>query len=259
MRKNGGVAGTRRHNGGYVVTIDGYPHSVKYVVWHLFNNCLELGQDVGFVDGDCYNCNISNLYLSEKLVFDEKYGKHLSDYFQYDEGSPSGIRWKKIYARGSNVKVGDVAGSLDTKDGYWRVHALGTYFKAHKIVWALLSTASQSGMQIDHLDGDRGNNKIENLRLVVQEVNQRNRSRNKNNTTNCNGVSYSERVQPSGVFSKYTARYTNENGIPVTKTFSVQKYGKDVAFNLACKWRTRMVAELNAIGAGYTDRHGKEL
>jgi hypothetical protein len=43
-------------------------------------------------------------------------------------------------------------------------------------------------MFIDHIDGDRANNKIENLRLCDKTQNARNRKRCKRNTTGVKGV-----------------------------------------------------------------------
>jgi hypothetical protein len=41
-----------------------------------------------------------------------------------------------------------------------------------------------------------------------------------------------------------------------SKSFSIKKYG-DQAFQLACEYRAKMIAELNAQGAGYTSTHGQ--
>lgn len=40
------------------------------------------------------------------------------------------------------------------------------------------------------------------------------------------------------------------------KSFSVNKYGYEQAFHLACEHRAAMIEELNQHGDGYTTRHG---
>ena len=189
---------------------------------------------------------------------DKKYNEMLSIYFALDADSPSGLVWIAKYGiKGSNVKIGDVVGSRDKKDGYWRIHALGSHYKAHKVVWAMNNGyASQEGMVVDHFDGNPSNNAIGNLRLTTGTVNQHNRQRGKSNTTGQSGVAYSERVQPTGkFFSKYTSTVYID-GVKTNKSFSIQKYG-DEAFKEAVAWRSATIALLNKRGAGYTERHGK--
>ena len=80
---------------------------------------------------------------------------------------------------------------------------------------------------------------------------------NKNNSTGVLGVSYSERNQPSGLFfSKYTAMVAVETGKKQSKSFSVQKYGKESAFEMAVNWRKSSIEKLKARGFGYHENHG---
>lgn len=45
----------------------------------------------------------------------------------------------------------------------------------HRVVWALANGAIPPGMEIDHIDGNRDNNRIENLRMVTCSGNNENR------------------------------------------------------------------------------------
>lgn len=47
------------------------------------------------------------------------------------------------------------------------------------------------------------------------------------------------------------------NRVTHKASFSCNKYGHEQAFQLACQWREQKIAELNAQGAGYSERHGK--
>jgi hypothetical protein len=254
-RRNEGVAGNLTASG-VSVNISGILYSVKFIVWILNNGDIPEGKDILFIDGNSKNVKVGNLYLSKDIDTTIKYSDYLKDYFYYDETSPSCLRWKAIYSKGSTVRIGSVAGSLDTQDGYWRIHALGTFLKVHKVVWAITKETSQVGLTIDHVNGVRSDNRIENLRLVDNYINQRNRSKNSNNSTGHTGISFSSREQPSGMYSKFTASYYGGKK-HTSKTFSIQKYGEDVALKMAIAWRTKMIEELNLQGAGYTDRHGK--
>ena len=81
--------------------------------------------------------------------------------FYYDESSPSCLRWAS--AR-SNMKAGDVAGSLKP-DGYWKVRNRGTPRGVHIVVWEMFN-GPIGPREVDHIDGNPGNNKISNLRAT---------------------------------------------------------------------------------------------
>jgi hypothetical protein len=50
---------------------------------------------------------------------------------------------------------------------------------AHRVVWEVVHGDISEGMQIDHRNGDRSDNSIENLRLVTPEENVQNQRRPK--------------------------------------------------------------------------------
>lgn len=185
-----------------------------------------------------------------------------SEIFYYDETSPSCIRWavdlpyKGLYG-GSALKrrIGDVAGCLQTsKKGYsrWKVKYQQKAYMVHRIVYELHKEALENGQVIDHIDGDAGNNKIVNLRLVSQEINARNGRIRSNNKTGLTGVTY--RVVNG--FEYFVAGWVKENGKQGNKYFSVAKLGEELAEFLASEYRLHQIDLLNLQGAGYTDRHG---
>lgn len=63
------------------------------------------------------------------------------------------------------------AGSLHNK-GYWvvRFNKYGPVM-AHLIIWSMINGDVPEGMDIDHIDGDKLNNKIDNLRLATRSEN----------------------------------------------------------------------------------------
>lgn len=76
--------------------------------------------------------------------------------------------------------------------GYLRVSILGKRYKSHRIAWALYY-GEWPDDQIDHIDGDRSNNKIENLRAVSQVENSRNAKTPHTNMSGVIGVHWDKR------------------------------------------------------------------
>ena len=77
-----------------------------------------------------------------------------------------------------------------------RGYASGDFFgkthRAHRVAWALSHGEWPIG-QIDHIDGNRANNALENLRVVSCAENNRNRKRPNNNTSGSVGVTWNAR------------------------------------------------------------------
>lgn len=97
------------------------------------------------------------------------------------------LRWRVGYG---NAFAGFVAGAR-TWAGYMAVGIDGEKFRAHRVAWALAHGAWPT-QTIDHLDGDRCNNKLINLREVSQAVNMQNiRKPTARNTSGYLGVHWS--------------------------------------------------------------------
>jgi hypothetical protein len=74
--------------------------------------------------------------------------------------------------RGNQLK-GTEVGCNDTF-GYKRIRIKGNLFKVHQIVWLYVYGIMPS-MEIDHINGDRSDNRICNLRLATRDVQVQNR------------------------------------------------------------------------------------
>jgi len=181
-----------------------------------------------------------------------KYSPTLLEYFEYDENFGSCLKWKKVSVH-SKCKVGEIAGSLDNSTGYWVVYFKGVKYRVHLIIWYILNGEFDTFKVVDHINRVSCDNKISNLRLISPSDNSKNKGKYKNNSTGITGVTYLERISSEGtIYSKYCAAvYTSDNH-KVQKTFSCQKYGKEVAFDKACDWRHEMFATLN-----YQHTHGE--
>lgn len=105
-----------------------------------------------------------------------------SDALSYD--SETGIfRWKITSGKGV---IGCVAGTPTAK-GYIEISVKGKRYLAHRLAW-LLSKGKWPSAQIDHIDGDKKNNRLSNLRLATNSQNHANRGAQKNSTSGIKGV-----------------------------------------------------------------------
>ncbi len=84
------------------------------------------------------------------------------------------------------------------RDGYLYTFIDRKNFRLHRLVF-LLEGEDISGKLIDHIDGDRQNNKRNNLRLVNSQENTYNKRVGRNNTTGHKGITQ----EPNG---KWRAR-----------------------------------------------------
>ena len=180
-----------------------------------------------------------------------------SEYFYYDETSPSCLRWKVDVLSGKNyssarIKKGDVAGSLNKK-GYYHVMCNWKDYRCHRIVYEIMFDVKLDNYgHIDHINGISSDNSKGNLRIVDTKGNAQNRKKQHNNSTGKTGASFTT----NGKGRTYATTSWREDGKARCRTFSVLKYGLLPAFSMAVNYRKVMIETLNIRGAGYTERHG---
>lgn len=110
-------------------------------------------------------------------------------------------------------------------------------------------------LTLDRLDPSKGYYK-ENCRWVTKTAQTRNKGIDSRNKTGVTGV----HVWYDGKSgSKYyvASCQSHITGKLQSKHISVNKYGEEFAFFLACEYRDLMIRKLNLQGAGYTKNHGK--
>ncbi len=117
--------------------------------------------------------------------------EYLRNILSYDPASGE-FRWKdRPNIRPSlNARMkGQVTRAIDKSTGYQRINIDWRLFYAHHIAWFYVYGIWPKA-QIDHRDGVRSNNKIENLREATHAENHQNRSVNINNTSGHPGVGW---------------------------------------------------------------------
>lgn len=95
------------------------------------------------------------------------------------------FRWK--VSRGRS-KAGSIAGRK-SRLGYTQIRIDGRIYMSHRIAW-LYETGGAPNGDIDHINGEKSDNRIDNLRDVTRAVNQQNRktAQANNNSTGLLGA-----------------------------------------------------------------------
>lgn len=103
------------------------------------------------------------------------------------------FRWR---VNRTSVRAGTMAGRLDSK-GYRQISVDGQRYGAHRLAW-LYMNGEWPKHEIDHVNGDRDDNRIANLRDVVRTINMRNKRRYSNAANTPVGIQ-----RRSGVWHSY--------------------------------------------------------
>ena len=86
------------------------------------------------------------------------------------------------------VKMGDIAGCVEKRIGYVTIGIEKRIYKAHRLAWLYVYGEWPKGL-IDHVNGNKADNKIANLRDVFADGNSQNvRKPNRRNKSGFMGV-----------------------------------------------------------------------
>ena len=124
--------------------------------------------------------------------------------------------------------------------GYLMGTFKGKKYLAHRVLWLLHHKQWPKG-QIDHIDGDRCNNSLSNLRDIPKADNDRNRGKNCNNSSGATGVHWDKRVK------KWQVRITDSKGKRRTLA-TLQDF--EAAVQLRKTWERQ---------EGYHKNHGRDM
>lgn len=86
------------------------------------------------------------------------------------------------------AKVGDIAGSKDSY-GYVQIRLRSKIYLAHRLAW-LVTYGYWPENQLDHINRDRADNRVSNLREATHAQNLQNRAVQRNNKSGFIGVSW---------------------------------------------------------------------
>lgn len=110
--------------------------------------------------------------------------EHLRELLDYDPYTGL-FRWK-IASKQTPWLSGQVAGFIE-QQGYWIIVIDRQIYKAHRLAW-LYVYGEWPKNQIDHVNGNRSDNRLENLRAATQAQNQQNVGLTRRNNSGYKGV-----------------------------------------------------------------------
>lgn len=176
----------------------------------------------------------------------------LEKWVKYDETSSTKLRWIAEHTFGGNRLGKDAGGPVNrgrSKCMTVRINSVAYY--VHRVIMVLFGFDVKDKV-VDHIDGDRSNNNISNLRVIERSDNNKNTSMHPSNSSGVSGV------HPHWIrgFKRWIATWTDEFGKRRSKCFSVIKYGEPEAFKLACEYRAKQLIRLENFGIFYSKRHG---
>jgi len=109
----------------------------------------------------------------------------LREIFSYDPTSGALIWQKKV---ASKVVVGTAAGCM-RPDGYLCVRCFGCLMLVHRVVWAM-HHGYWPPIEVDHINGIKSDNRIENLRKTTIKQNRQNSKLRWDNSTGEKGITF---------------------------------------------------------------------
>jgi len=121
----------------------------------------------------------------------------VSSMLNYDRDTGT-FTWKHrdgVSNRWNGRFPGKRAGCVKTTDGYERIRIGKRLYMTHRLAW-LMETGKWPAFEVDHIDGDRLNNRPDNLREATSRQNSANTSIRSDNTTGAKGVTKRPRPRP---------------------------------------------------------------
>lgn len=184
----GAEAGGPDAYGAIKISLDKELHPAHYLAWYYVYG--EWPTKVKHKNGNRQDNRIDNLFaLTKDPVHGYKGGEtltleRLKALIDYNPETGSMV-WK--ISTSNRNPVGSEAGTI-MKHGYRHVSIDGRRYLAHRLAWFYVHGSWPT--EIDHIDRDRSNNKLANLRLSTRSQNNMNTKRRSDNKSGVTGVTW---------------------------------------------------------------------
>lgn len=159
--------------------------------------------------------------------FDTFWG-YVKEHFSYDPDTGNLMRIKHPAKTGTRYPI-NVPLKSKGKNGYFRISIQRKRYYNHRIAWLLMT--GKWPKSIDHINGNKTDNRWVNLREVTQEQNTKNQKISKRNKSGFVGVywckvmgKWAADIRANGK-SKYLGCYTNKLDAYRARKIAEKKYG----------------------------------
>jgi hypothetical protein len=126
-------------------------------------------------------------YLKNNYLYDKETGRFIV------------LKSRGFFDGKDGKNIGKPAG-WQQKNGYLRMSIKGKFYQAHRLVW-LLFNGDMPKNYIDHINGQKNDNRIENLRDVTQQENTQNiKTARKNNKSGYLGVTKNKNLYQASIW-----------------------------------------------------------
>lgn len=158
----------------------------------------------------------------------------IGDYFEYDK--ITGILKRKFHHKCTSKAI-KRNGITYKKKGYLLFRFRGKYYRVHRVVWFMIYGTQPKS--IDHINGIRDDNRIDNLRSCTTSQNKMNTKSYANNTSGHKGVYFlgekhkNKWIVKIGVKGKsiYIGIYNCIEEAAKARKLAEKKYFKEWAYN----------------------------
>lgn len=185
----GDVAGTNHPEGFLLLTVDGCQLKGAEAAWmYMTGETPPPWAVLAHKDGNRLNCKWANIEIVRKSP-----SWDWSDMIDYDPESGK-FSWRYRFGPAGKPLQGE-PGWL-TKQGYIRIASGGKEIQAHRLAHRFMTGGDvPQGMDIDHINGDRSDNRWRNLRVVTRTQNLMNSTIRPDNKSGVKGVYWDSRRQ----------------------------------------------------------------
>jgi hypothetical protein len=167
-------------------------------------------------------------FLDKEKTIDQTVLKLL---FNYDP--ETGILSRKVRTTNS-IQVGNIAGTTPKHNLPNKVSVNNRLYKTHRVIW--LWFYGELPEMLDHIDHDKNNNRISNLRPASKVANSLNRKVNSHNTSGFKGVGWSNQMNKWFAKLKIAGRqkvigfYTDRYDAACAYNYGAQLYYGEFAY-----------------------------
>lgn len=148
----------------YVVIIHKKAYQLHQLIWIYHHGNIEKETRISRLNNNHLDNRIENLILTKDIPVPDITKKYIQNIFTYKNGS----LYNKIPLQGRTVnkKVGK-----NHISGYRTLLINNRIYSEHRIIWIYHFGNIPKGLEIDHINRIKDDNRIENLRLVTHQEN----------------------------------------------------------------------------------------